>query len=97
MVHFSGFARKMNHIPLLARAKRAREALSKFYVWFQQIGDFIKIVLLRLSICENLCNLWLRLSCYKITRFSRSPLSRAQIWAYSSYTSIWGICPHEGL
>ncbi|MDZ7880404.1 MAG: hypothetical protein U5L45_22195 [Saprospiraceae bacterium] len=25
MVHFSGFARKMNHIPTLARAKRARE------------------------------------------------------------------------
>ncbi|MDZ7880611.1 MAG: hypothetical protein U5L45_23250 [Saprospiraceae bacterium] len=25
VVHFSGFARKMNHIPLLARAKRVRE------------------------------------------------------------------------
>ncbi|MDZ7879575.1 MAG: hypothetical protein U5L45_17995 [Saprospiraceae bacterium] len=25
VVHFSGFARKMNHIPPLARAKRARE------------------------------------------------------------------------
>ncbi|MDZ7880732.1 MAG: hypothetical protein U5L45_23860 [Saprospiraceae bacterium] len=46
MVHFSGKARKMNHIPFLARAKRARAALSKFYVWFQQLVDFIKIVLL---------------------------------------------------
>ncbi|MDZ7877586.1 MAG: hypothetical protein U5L45_07945 [Saprospiraceae bacterium] len=28
MVHFSGFARKMNHILSLVRAKRAREVIS---------------------------------------------------------------------
>ncbi|MDZ7878941.1 MAG: hypothetical protein U5L45_14765 [Saprospiraceae bacterium] len=35
MVHFSGFARKMNHIPFLARAKRAREPAVWSCVWFQ--------------------------------------------------------------
>ncbi|MDZ7878432.1 MAG: hypothetical protein U5L45_12210 [Saprospiraceae bacterium] len=36
MVHFSGKARKMNHIPPFARAKRARKTRQfRFYVWFQ--------------------------------------------------------------
>ncbi|MDZ7878551.1 MAG: hypothetical protein U5L45_12805 [Saprospiraceae bacterium] len=37
MGHFSGFARKMTHLPSLARAKRAREVVLEFYVWFQII------------------------------------------------------------
>ncbi|MDZ7878274.1 MAG: hypothetical protein U5L45_11415 [Saprospiraceae bacterium] len=36
MVHFSGKARKMNHSPPLARAKRKRRTSRfRFYEWFQ--------------------------------------------------------------
>ncbi|MDZ7879298.1 MAG: hypothetical protein U5L45_16570 [Saprospiraceae bacterium] len=33
MVHFSGFARKMNHIPPLARAKRAQRTSSLDFMY----------------------------------------------------------------
>ncbi|MDZ7881195.1 MAG: hypothetical protein U5L45_26245 [Saprospiraceae bacterium] len=41
MVRFSGKARKTNHLFSHARAKRAREASFKFYVWFQQMVEVI--------------------------------------------------------
>ncbi|MDZ7879771.1 MAG: hypothetical protein U5L45_18985 [Saprospiraceae bacterium] len=33
MVHFSGFARKMNHIPPFARAKQARKTSSLDFMY----------------------------------------------------------------
>ncbi|MDZ7877113.1 MAG: hypothetical protein U5L45_05560 [Saprospiraceae bacterium] len=44
MVHFSGFARKMNHI-LLSRERSERENQQfRLYVWFQKKGYDIKSV-----------------------------------------------------
>ncbi|MDZ7879560.1 MAG: hypothetical protein U5L45_17920 [Saprospiraceae bacterium] len=35
MVHFSGFARKMNHIPLSRERSERENQQLRFYVWFQ--------------------------------------------------------------
>ncbi|MDZ7880601.1 MAG: hypothetical protein U5L45_23195 [Saprospiraceae bacterium] len=35
MVHFSGFARKMNHIPLSRERSERENQQFRFYVWFQ--------------------------------------------------------------
>ncbi|MDZ7881171.1 MAG: hypothetical protein U5L45_26120 [Saprospiraceae bacterium] len=45
MVHFSGKARKMNHVPPLARAKRAREPA----VWILSMVSNIILKISRIS------------------------------------------------
>ena len=44
VVHFSGFARKMNHFPsLLARAKRVRKGICFFVMYLVRFYKILKI------------------------------------------------------
>ncbi|MDZ7878219.1 MAG: hypothetical protein U5L45_11140 [Saprospiraceae bacterium] len=42
MVHFSGFARKMNHIPPSRERSERENQQFRFYVWFQiKFGNYL--------------------------------------------------------
>ncbi|MDZ7879742.1 MAG: hypothetical protein U5L45_18840 [Saprospiraceae bacterium] len=47
MVHFSGKARKMNHIPPSRERSERENQQFRFYVWFQNILDSNTVKILR--------------------------------------------------
>ncbi|MDZ7880822.1 MAG: hypothetical protein U5L45_24310 [Saprospiraceae bacterium] len=44
MVHFSGKARKMNHIPLLRERSEREKQQFRFYLWFQNFVNNLSFV-----------------------------------------------------